>query len=104
MTDVAHAFVVIAEFTLKPEGRTRFMDIAYQDAHDSVTNEPGCHHFDVLVSQDDPLQVTLHEVYADQAAFDAHVAAPHFVPFRDETPALIEAQHVRFYRQATPIG
>lgn len=103
MSDTTHALVVIAEFTLKAEGRERFMEIARQDAHDSVTNEPGCHHFDVLVSKDDPLKVVLHEVYADQAAFDAHLAAPHFVPFRDETPVLVAAQHVRFFNAATPV-
>lgn len=96
------ALVVIADFHLKPEGRERFLEIALKDAQDSVGNEPGCHQFDVLINSDDSLQVTLHEVYADKAAFDAHLAAPHFVPFRDETPALIESQTVRTFTRRTP--
>jgi quinol monooxygenase YgiN len=39
--------------------------------------EPGCRQFDVCTSADDGL-VFLYEVYDDRAAFDAHLAAPHF--------------------------
>jgi len=101
MAHSADALVIIAEFTLTPEGRNTFLDIAYKDAIDSVTNEPGCQQFDVLISEDDPLQVTLYEAYDDEQAFTAHLAAPHFAPFRDETPALIVSQKVRrFIRSA----
>lgn len=100
MAHTAEALVIMAEFTLTPEGVHRFLDIARQDARDSVANEPGCQQFDVLINEDDPLQVTLHEVYDDQQAFEAHLAAPHFVPFRDETPALIASQKVRRFTRS----
>ena len=95
-------WVVIADFELKPEGREQFLSIAYQDAKDSLAHEPGCHQFDVLVHLDDPLNVTLYEVYADKEAFEAHLAAPHFMPFRDITPALIASQTVRTFTRSAP--
>lgn len=100
MAQTAEALVIIAEFTLTLAGRERFLDIAYQDARDSVANELGCRQFDVLVSEDDPLQVTLYEVYDDVRAFEAHLAAPHFAPFRDETPVLIASQKVRRFTRS----
>lgn len=100
MAHTAKALVIIAEFTLTFEGRDAFLNIAYQDAKDSVANEPGCQQFDVIINEDDPLQITLYEVYDDQQAFDAHLAAPHFAPFRDETPALIVSQKVRRFTRS----
>ena len=41
MAQTATSLVIIAEFTLTAEGRQAFLDIAYQDAKDSVANEPG---------------------------------------------------------------
>ena len=100
MAQTATSLVIIAEFTLTAEGRQAFLDIAYQDAKDSVANEPGCQQFDVLINEEDPLQVTLYEVYDSQHAFEAHLAAPHFASFRDETPALIASQTVRRFTRS----
>ena len=40
--------------------------------------EPGCLQFDAHRDPDDPNRFFLFERYADQAAFDAHGASPHF--------------------------
>ena len=82
------AFVVIAEFTLKPGCLDAFLAVARQDARDSVAYEPGCQQFDAVQPQDAPDQVVLYEVYDDRAAFDAHLQSEHYFPFRDGVPAL----------------
>ncbi|MFC0407460.1 putative quinol monooxygenase [Roseomonas elaeocarpi] len=93
----ASAYVVIAEFRLKPEGRDRFLALARDDARLSVRDEPGCQGFELLLSEEDPNLAVLHEVYDNRAAFEAHLQAPHYAPFRDGTPALIEGKTVRFF-------
>jgi len=40
--------------------------------------EPGCRAFVVNRSQDDGDRFVLYEQYADEAAFEAHRASPHF--------------------------
>jgi quinol monooxygenase YgiN len=82
------AFVVIAEFTIKPGCLEQFLAIARQDARDSVANEPGCQQFDAVQPEGRSDQVVLYEVYDDRAAFDAHLQSEHYFPFRDGVPAL----------------
>ena len=40
--------------------------------------EDGCNQFEAFVSADDPDRVVILERWRDQAALDAHRAAPHF--------------------------
>ena len=68
------AFVIIAEFTVKPEHFDAFRDLALEDAHLSVTTEAGCRQFDVCVPEDAPHTLVLYEVYDDEAAFETHRA------------------------------
>lgn len=91
------AFVVIAEFTLRPGCLDAFLALARQDARDSVAYEPGCQQFDAVQPENAPNQIVLYEVYDDQAAFDAHLRAEHYFPFRDGVPALTTGEpKVRF--------
>jgi quinol monooxygenase YgiN len=43
--------------------------------------EPGCRMYQVHRSQADPRRFFLYEQYDDQAALDAHRAAPHFAQY-----------------------
>ena len=88
-------FVIIAEFDVKPEALERFLELATDDASQSVAKEPGCHQFDVTVEQAAPNRVVLYEVYDDEAAFDAHLQTPHLETFRDGIEPLIVSRKVR---------
>jgi len=76
-------FVVIAEFAVGPEHKQEFLDVCVYDHERSTTDEPGCRQFDVIVSDEAPEAVILYEIYDDKAAFDAHLATPHFTVFMD---------------------
>jgi len=91
-------FIVIAEFQVKPGQVEAFLGFAHDDSRNSLANEPGCHQFDVLVSEDSDHIVVLHEAYTDRAAFDAHMAMPHYAPFKEDTTPLLAADPVvRFF-------
>ncbi|WP_426413418.1 putative quinol monooxygenase [Bradyrhizobium ganzhouense] len=99
----ADAFVVIAEFEVKPDKLDAFLALAQDDAHHSLTDEPGCRQFDVVVPEGDAVTVLFYEVYEDQAAFDVHLRTPHLAQFRAGFPALIVAEReVRFARRHHP--
>ncbi len=73
--------VVLAEFVVPQRYVDAFLDICAGDASSSLRDEPGCLQFDVLTDPAAPDRVVLHEVYADQAAFEAHTKTPHYADF-----------------------
>lgn len=94
------AFVVIAEFRINPGIVDAFLALARIDAGGSVANEAGCRSFEILVTDEDPELLVLHEVYADRAAFELHLQQPHYFTFRDGVLAVQAAEPtVRFFTQ-----
>ncbi|MDE2363108.1 MAG: antibiotic biosynthesis monooxygenase [Hyphomicrobiales bacterium] len=89
-------FVVIAEFEAAEGRLDDFLATAADDARHSVADEKGCRQFDVVVDDAEPRSVIFYEVYDDRAAFDAHLATPHFARFAAAWPALAEEKRVRF--------
>lgn len=97
------AFVVIAEFQVKPGKLEAFLEAAQDDARHSVSDEPGCRQFDVICPEGESDTVVFYEVYDDRPAFDAHLETPHLRRFRDIFPSLIvEERPVRFAQRQYP--
>jgi len=67
---------------IKQGHRDAFVEAVLDDAIGSVRDEPGCYRFDVLQDDSDSNCMHLYEVYADQAALEAHRQAPHFLKWR----------------------
>jgi autoinducer 2-degrading protein len=63
---------------VKPERRDDFLRAIEEDGRGSREDEPGCLRFDVLQDRDDPDHYYFYEVYRDEAAMEAHRAAPHY--------------------------
>lgn len=87
-------FALWVEFQLKPGAMPAFLTAARNDATGSITREPGCRRFDVLV---DPLRtdrVCFYEVYDDEVAFDAHRMMPHFQAYLSATESLVASKTV----------
>lgn len=85
---------------VKPEARERFLKAIEVDALGSERDEPGCLRFNVLHDQQDPNVYYFYEVYRDEAAIEAHRAAPHYAVWRaaadtlDGTPEAIRVEPV----------
>jgi autoinducer 2-degrading protein len=67
---------------VKPEGRERFLQAIEVDALGSERDEAGCMRFNVLQDGQDPNTYYFYEVYRDEAALEAHRAAPHYAVWR----------------------
>jgi (4S)-4-hydroxy-5-phosphonooxypentane-2,3-dione isomerase len=67
---------------VKPEARERFLKAIEVDALGSERDEPGCLRFNVLRDQQDQNVYYFFEVYRDEAALEAHRAAPHYAVWR----------------------
>lgn len=83
---------------VKPEARERFLKAIEVDALGSEQDEPGCMRFNVLQDEQDQNVYYFYEVYRDQAALEAHRAAPHYAVWRaaadtlDGTPQATRCQ------------
>jgi quinol monooxygenase YgiN len=55
-----------------------FLAAVKQNAEQSFGDEVGCRYFDVTQDRADPPHFIFYELYVDQAAVEAHRAAPHF--------------------------
>ena len=67
---------------IKPAERERFLNAIEVDALGSERDEPGCLRFNVLQDEQDPNVYYFFEVYRDDAALEAHRAAPHYAVWR----------------------
>ena len=67
---------------VKAERRADFLKAIEVDALGSERDEPGCARFNVLQDQADPNTYYFYEVYRDEAALEAHRAAPHYAVWR----------------------
>jgi len=67
---------------VKPEERERFLKAIETDAEGSERDEPGCFCFNVLQDRQDENIYYFYEVYRDEAALEAHRAAPHYAVWR----------------------
>lgn len=67
---------------VKPDARERFLKAIEVDALGSERDEPGCMRFNVLQDAQDQNVYYFYEVYRDEAALEAHRAAPHYAVWR----------------------
>ncbi|MFF4582225.1 putative quinol monooxygenase [Streptomyces sp. NPDC001389] len=72
---------VAVAFDVQPEHRETFIAAAHADARDSAVDEPFTQRFELVEDEVDPNRFYLDEVYDDAAAFDRHMAGPHFAAF-----------------------
>lgn len=74
-------FAVTVTFVVKNEYIEKFEEVMKTQATNSLTLEEGCNQFDVCFDLEDRGKVFLYELYADRAAFDAHLKTDHFLHF-----------------------
>lgn len=89
-------YVVTVGFAIVPEHAEEFAAAIVENARRSLDVEPGCHLFEVCRSEAAD-EIFLYEVYADRAAFDAHLASPHYHSFSQLTEAWVIRKDVATY-------
>jgi len=90
-------YVVVVEFTIKPEFAGRFRERVRQQARDSLELESECHVFDVCIDPARDEFVLLYEVYSEREAFDAHLESTHFIDFDHKVRDWVESKQVAGY-------
>ncbi|MHA7773810.1 putative quinol monooxygenase [Roseibium sp. M-1] len=90
-------FAVTVVFKIREESMEAFLPLMIENAKASLKHEPGCRQFDVCSDPAHPLEIFLYEIYDDAAAFQAHLATPHFKSFDARVSEMIEEKTIRTY-------
>lgn len=57
----------------------------------SVRLEPGVLTLYAVAEKDDPTRITILEIYADSAAYQAHLKTPHFIKYKNGTADMVKS-------------
>ena len=85
-------FVRIAEIEVDPAQREAFIAAVTDEMDESVRVEPGVSAIYAVAERDDPSRFRFFEIYADEAAYDAHLESRHFRTFRAITDSMVRSR------------
>jgi len=86
--------VNVVEYDIVP-GQIDAYLAALKENGAATVKEPGCHEFNILVSQKDPNHVLIFEVYNDAAAVQAHRETEHFKKYAATIKDMVAKRDVR---------
>jgi (4S)-4-hydroxy-5-phosphonooxypentane-2,3-dione isomerase len=86
--------VNVVEYDIVP-GQVDAYLAALKENGAATVKEPGCHEFNILVSQKDPNHVLIFEVYNDAAAAQAHRETDHFKKYAAATKEMVAKRDAR---------
>ena len=90
----ASPVVRVAEIEIDPARLQAYQAAAAEVNDDSIRLEPGVLTIYALALRDAPTQHRFFEIYADDAAYRAHIASPHFRKYVDATKDMIKSRRL----------
>jgi quinol monooxygenase YgiN len=86
--------VRIAELEIDPAQLDAYTAAVKEEIETSVRVEPGVLAIYCVAIKDDPLKLRFFELYADEAAYRAHIASPHFRKYVQTTKDMITSRRL----------
>ena len=83
--------VRIAEIEVDPAQLVAYKELLMEEQETSVRIEPGVIMLHSVAIADRPTHIRLLEVYADRAAYEAHIRSPHFVKYKTSTERMVKS-------------
>lgn len=80
----------LVRITVKAEANEKFAQIVKTEMRESIEKENGVLALYATTDKDQPNQWYFFEIYANDAAYQAHRATPHFQKYLQETEALLQ--------------
>jgi quinol monooxygenase YgiN len=94
-------YVRIAEIEVDPARLEAYQAALREEIDAAVRLEPGVLALHAVADKDNPAHVTVFEIYADEAAYQAHLATPHFAKYKAATQNMVASLRLR---EAVPIA
>ncbi|MBX3529726.1 MAG: antibiotic biosynthesis monooxygenase [Rhizobiaceae bacterium] len=83
--------VRMAELEIDPAQLDAYRTLLAEEIEASVASEPGVLALSAVAAKDDPARLTILEIYADQAAYEAHLRTPHFRKYKALTAEMVRS-------------
>ena len=83
--------VRIAELEIDPEQLDAYRSLLSEEIEASLRLEPGVLMLHAVSLDEAPHQIRLLEVYADEMAYQAHLATPHFLNYKMSTADMVRS-------------
>ncbi|PKD19070.1 antibiotic biosynthesis monooxygenase [Salegentibacter salinarum] len=81
----------IAELEIYPEYLEEYKVILKEEAEASVRVEPGVVSIFPMYQKEEPNQIRILEIYADEKAYEAHLETPHFKYYKNNTQKMVKS-------------
>jgi quinol monooxygenase YgiN len=94
MTSAA-PIVRLAELQIDPAQRETYLALLREEIEASIRLEPGVLTLDAVALKNAPDQIRLMEIYADQAAYEAHLKSAHFIKYKNATAGMVTSLTLR---------
>lgn len=86
---VTSKLAVIGTIEVQPGARAEVLQAVLTHRERCLKEEPGTLQFEVLVPSEEPAKLMLYELYADSAAFSAHMKGTSMAKVREEVGAKV---------------
>lgn len=83
--------VRIAELDIDPARLRDYLEFLTEEIAASVEKEPGVLMLHALADKTAPHLIRILEVYASRAAYEAHIATPHFLKYKSSTSNMVRS-------------
>ena len=93
--------VRLAELQVDPAQLDAYLALLREEIEASVRLEPGVLTLNAVALKDAPDHIRLMEVYANQAAYEAHLKSPHFNKYKAATATMVRSLTLH---ETTPIA
>ena len=85
-------FTRFAELEIDPSQLAGYQAAVKEEMEISVRDEPGVLAIYAVADKDNPAKLRFFEIYADEAAFHAHIASAHFRKYVETTKTMIRSR------------
>jgi quinol monooxygenase YgiN len=82
-------YVRVAEIEVDPARLEAYHAALKEEIEASVRLEPGVLALHAVAAKDNPARVVVFEIYAEEAAYAAHLKTPHFLAYKDATADMV---------------
>jgi quinol monooxygenase YgiN len=81
----------IARLTIDSAQLDAYKALLKEGAETAVRVEPGVLTLNAVYEKDHPTHVTVFEIYANEAAYKAHIQSPHFLKYKNGTKDMVKS-------------
>jgi quinol monooxygenase YgiN len=89
--DMQERYVQIAEIDIDPAQLEAYKAALREHIETAIRAEPGILSLEAVAERDNPTHIHVFEVYADVAAYKAHLEAPHFKTYKAVTEKMVRS-------------